>query len=367
MEFEILQENLLNALVKTIRFVPSKPQLPILEGILIEAENGTIKLVSCDMENSLAQTLGAKVEQEGRIVVPGKTFFELVGSLPSGKVKIETENEILKISLGKTKTKLNTFSAEEYPPTLKSEEVKLFLKLPSSLFSFVAKKISFAVSTDVVTRPVLTGVLFDNKEKRLKIVATDGFRLALLETSGFEGDFRLVVPAKIIEEVAKETQKKEDLEIEIFLNEKKTSAIFKFDNIEIGARLIEGNYPPYEKIIPQKNTLSAKIDFQDFFQAVKISSIFAKETASGIKLAFEKEFLKVSSSVTSLGENESELEVEKTGENKTLEFNSRFLLDFLSRASTDKILFENEESQHPGVFKEEGKRDYLYLIMPLKN
>lgn len=365
MKFEILQENLAQALSQALKFVSPKVQLPILSNFLIVAKDGVVKIFATDMENSISVSLGAKIEEEGEVAVSAKILSDFVFAVSPGKIVAETEEETLIVSSLKNKAKISTMPAGEFPKTDEVFSGKGLFSLSPEVLKKISEKMTFAVSNDVATRPAMTGVYFDNKKKKLKIVATDGFRLSHLEEKGEEEGFEINVSSKIIEELGKMSQK-EEKEIEVFLDKNKTQIVFKLSDVAVSSRLIEGKYPPYEKIIPTDFTIRAVLNRLDFLRAVKTAAIFSKEAANIVRLKFEDKTLKIKSETPSLGENESEIECEKKGEDIEINFNFRYLLDILSRLSGEDVFFETQGEGKPCVFREKDSPNFLHLIMPVK-
>jgi DNA polymerase-3 subunit beta len=364
MVFEVLQENLASSISVALKFVSPKAQLPILGNFLIEAKSGILKISATDLENSISLVTGAKIEEEGNITVSAKTFSEFVLTLPAGKIEVSNDGEDLVLKSGKFKAKINTMPVAEYPKILGAVDGKKLLGLPPKALHEVADKLSFSVSTDV-SRGGMTGVYLDNKEEKLKIVATDGFRLSLLEKAGFKEDFTLNVPAKIIDELGKMAAK-EEKEIEVYLNDNKTQAIFKIQDMEISTRLIEGKYPPYEKIVPTGFETQATVDRQEFLRSIKAAGIFSKDVSNVVKLKFSDTALKITASTANLGENESEIDCQKTGNDLEINFNYHYLIDILSRLCAKEVIFESAGETRPGVFREKDSPGFLHIIMPVK-
>ncbi len=366
MTFEVLQENLTSAISQSLKFISPKAQLPILGNFLIGAKNGVLKISATDLENSITVFIGAKVEEEGNLTVSAKTLADFVATLSPGKIEIKKEGEDMVLQEGKYRAKIATMPSAEFPKILESASEKKFLSLDPLVLKEVSERLSFAVSTDMVSRASMTGVFLDNRDENLKIVATDGFRLSFMQKPGYKEDFSLNIPAKIIDELGK-LAAKEEKEIEIYLNENKTQIVFKLQDMEISTRLIEGKYPPYEKIIPSGFETRAVIDRSEFLRAVKAASVFSKEVSNIVRLKFFDSALKINASTANLGENESEMDCQKEGADLEINFNYRYLLDLLSRLSAKEIVFENSGPTRPGVFREKEAPGFLHLIMPVKS
>lgn len=364
MKLEILQENLSAALAQGLKFISSKVQLPILSNFLLEAEKGILKISASDLEKSIILFVGAKVEEEGKVTVSAKTFADFIFSLPPEKVIIQEEEDILIVKSGKSKAKISTMPHGEFPKIESSASGEGFLSLEATFLKDISEKTCFAVSQDV-SRPAMTGVYFDNKGGVLKIVATDGFRLSLVKGKGQKEDFSINVPSSIIEELGK-IAGQEEKKIGVYLSDNKSQIVFKTEGAEISSRLIEGQYPPYEKIIPADFAISAKLDRQEFLRSVKTAAIFSKDAANIVKLSFKENVLKVSSKTANLGENESEIDCQKEGDDIEVNFNFRYLLDILSRLSGKEVSFETQGESKPCVFRGVESPNFLHLIMPVK-
>lgn len=364
MKIEILQENLSVALSQALKFVSSKAQLPILGNFLLEGKDGILKISASDIENSIVVFVGAKIEEEGEVTVSAKVFSDFVFSIPPEKIIFETEGDVLLLKSGKNKAKFSTMPASEFPKIEGSPAGRPEIVLSPELLKKIADKSCFCVSEDS-SRPAMTGVYFENVDSKLKIVTTDGFRLSLLEEKGKEEDFAINVSAKIIEELGKMAISS-GKEVGVFLNAGKTQVTFKLEAGEISSRLIEGQYPPYGKIIPRNSSIKVVLDRQDFLRGVKTAAIFSKDVANIVSLSFKENILKISSKTANLGENESEIDCQKEGSDLDVNFNFRYLLDVLSKMSGSEISFETEGENKPCVFREKESPDFLHLIMPVK-
>lgn len=366
MKFEVLQENLAASISQTLKFVSPKAQLPILGNILIEAKAGILKFVATDLENGISITAGAKIEEEGAVAVPAKIFAEYVMSLSPGKIDIVEKEGTLEIVSGKNAAKMATSPADEFPKIEEAAKLTKFFSMPQKTIAEIAERLSFCVSTDLVSKPAMTGVYFDNRERILKVVATDGFRLSILETKGGEQDFVLNLPVRPVEEAAKMAEK-EGKDVEFFTNKEKTLAVLKIDGTEIFARTIEGKYPPYEKIIPTGFETKFKVDRDLFLKTLKLASVFAKDTSNIVRFQIKDGNLLLFSQTANLGENRAEVDIEKEGADLEISFNCHFALDIVSRLNGKLIVFESGGAGKPGVFKDPDSKNFLHLVMPVKS
>lgn len=378
MKLEILQENLIKGLSVVGRAVTSKPQIPILANILLATEEGRLKITATNLEIGITTWVGAKVLKEGAFTVPARTFIELVSTLPAGKVELElTEGQLL-ITAGGFKAKINGIPAAEFPSTGqdKAEEArKNILELDTGDFVEAVNKTSFSAAMDE-SRPVLTGVLFKFTEKGLDLVATDGFRLSLkkLEGGSLKGkteEFEKmpIVPVKALLEAARivgESKDRKTVKISFSPAEVK----FLLEDVWVTARLIEGNFPSYEKIIPEKGSLKITADSQSLGRAVRTAGIFARDSANIVKFVkgSSANFI-VKANAAQVGENETEVEAKMEGDDIDLAiaFNYRYLLDFLgSLGKEEQVIMEFSGPLAPGVFRIPSDPEFLHIIMPVR-
>lgn len=368
MKVEILQENLSTYLSLALKFISPKTQLPILSSFLFESKKeGLLKITASDMESFIILYVGARVEEEGEVAVSAKVFSDFVFSLPAGKIYIEKKKEELSVLSGKSRASIGLFPVSEFPKTEEVSSGKNVFKIDKVLFKNIFSLFPFASSQDI-SRPSMTGIYFDRDRESLCVVATDGFRLSLLEKREREDGelFSFNVSSKIIEEVGKISSVKKE-EVFVFLNNREKIVFFKTEDVEIGARLIEGQYPPYRKIIPAVCPFRFVVDRADFLRTVRAASIFSKDSGSVIKLFFAKNVLKISSQTAGVGGYENEIDCVQEGEDIGVSFNFKYLLDILSRFSGKEVVFETEGEGKPCVFREKESPGFLHLIMPVKN
>lgn len=369
MKIQILQENLNKGLNIALRSISSKVQLPILANVLLKTDKNRLLISATNLETGISLWLGAKVEQEGEITIPAKIFTEIIASLPADKIDLEVKENTLKISSGGYSASLNGISALEFPklPTYSTE----------NLFSFPAKKlteaiseVTFAAATDE-GRPVLTGVLVKIKEKNLSLIATDGYRLSLktleLETS-FKESLSLLLPARTLIEVGKiiEEEGKDLTSVKMGFTKDQNQVVFIFSELELFSRVIEGEFPDYTKIIPQNFTSRISLDKDNFSRAVKVVSIFARDSSNIIKLKFSKNSLEMSANSPQVGENKIAIDCILEGEDAEIAFNFRFLQNFLNIVTSPEINIEISGSLSPGVFKLTKEAEFLHIIMPVR-
>ncbi|MBI5452337.1 DNA polymerase III subunit beta [Candidatus Gottesmanbacteria bacterium] len=365
MHFFVLKENINKVLLIIGRNISSRPQLPILSNILIKTEKGQIKIAVTNLELGLVFTVPAKIEKEGEITVPGKLLTEFVSSLTADKIEFVLEGTNLIVKTDKTKASLTTISSSDFPP---------FPEIPSQKDKFSFSKLKDAVARTYFAasydegRPVLTGVRTTISGGKITFAATDGYRLSLeqVDIPDKKRDLRIILPAQSLAETIRIAQELKAEELEFSLIESKNQAVFSFLNAVIFTRLIDGEFPNVEKIIPQSGKTRVEISRDDFAQSVKTVSLFARGAANIIKIKIEKEGLRLSANTPQVGQDEDFVEASVSGEETEIAFNFRFLLDLLANFPEETIVFETSGPLNPGVFKPKSPLSFLHIIMPVR-
>jgi len=370
MKFSLLQENLSKALSHLSRFTSGKVQLPILSHLLISSDSGRLKISATNLEFALSYWVGAKIESEGTFCVPARELTEFVSYLPSGKLDFELDaNKLLKLQADKAQSTFTTTGTDDFPEllTLNSD---LSFDLESELLRSTITQIAFAASTDD-TRPVLTAIYCLFTSDKLTLVATDGFRLSLKEIKlvnpiQVPDDKPLIflIPAKSLQEIAKIA--KLNSNIRFGPTRSGNELIFQLEDSELSTRLIEGDYPDYQRIIPDSFSTKVYLNRQEFAQAIKLASVFAKESANVIKLSLKQNTLDLSSNAPQLGQNKATIDARIEGEPLDIAFNYKFISDYLSVAKGEEVIIELNESLTPALFRDQADPSLTHIIMPVR-
>ena len=368
MKLQILQENLEKAVSTTSRFASSRAQLPILGNILLSTRKSKIYISSTNLEISASIQVGAKVDEEGEISVPAKVISELVSNLPKETVTLSSEKEQLKVSVsGFSSTVLGMDSTDfpKIPGVIDKEKSLTFLQ---DELSKALGQVSFATSTDE-TRPILTGVLFLFSKDSLSLVATDGFRLSRKNITLKEGGAQfanVVIPKGVLAELSRSSSNEGEILFEV--QDKEKQVIFGMGDTVLTSRLLEGEYPDFEKIIPKSSSINVLVDKDEFGRAVKLASIFARESANIVKIKVLKDSIVVSAESSAAGSQETKVDakVECSDSKFEIAFNYRFVEDFLHSVSGEEVKMEFSSVSAPGVFTDTSDSSYLHLIMPVK-
>lgn len=372
MKLQVLQENLEKAVGITTRFASTKAQLPILGNILFSTKKSKICISSTNLEISASVQIGAKVDSEGEISIPAKVIADLVANLPKETISLESEKEQLKLSASGFSSTILGMDSTDFPkvPNFLNEKNAIVFSRKELCNSL--NKVSFATSTDE-TRPILTGVLFILSTEGLSLVATDGFRLSKKSISlkEYKAEKKnVVIPKGILGEIGRGVFESDDISFD--LQEGDKQVLFGLGDTILTSRLLEGEYPDFEKIIPKQSNIKITLDKEEFLRAVKLASIFARESANVIKIKALKDSIKVLAESGQAGSQETKVDakIEAVGSNIEsgfeISFNFRYLEDFVHSVSGEEIKMEFIDSTSAGVFRDTSDPNYLHLIMPIK-
>jgi len=374
MKVSLLSENLQEKLLLVNHAVSSRSQLPILLNFLIKAEKGALSISGTDLEIGIKTEIPSKTEEEGETTVPAKTFSELISMVSVGKITLATKGNNLELTGDKIKAVFQTTSSEEFPKLYENKgegEITISREVISKGFP----KVVFAASQDLA-RPALSGVLIkEEKEEKEEgqrgfiIVATDGYRLSfkkhLLEKNGQpKNGVSMIVPSRVIRELILITKNTDG--VKTYTSKENNQIIFSQNDITLVGRLIEADFPDYEKIIPTDFSTRTVFERDELQKAIKACYVFARSSANIVKLSIKKEKIIVYVNAPSVGENTVEVEAKTTGEENEIAFNARYLLDLFSNIEEDSMVFEMTGPLNPGVFKIEGDDSFLHLIMPIR-
>jgi len=377
-----LQENLARGLSVVGRAVASKSTLPVLGNILLATDEGRLKLAATNLEVGITCWVGAKVEEEGSITVPARLLTEFVNSLPPDQVDMALNARTLALGLkcAQFKANIKGIAAEEFPPIPTIGE-GLSVRLDPEALQAAIGQVAFAAATDD-TRPVLTGVLMGFEGNELTLAAADGYRLAVrrLElTDAVPQKLDIVVPARSLQELARilsgEAAKgaKGDREpVEVHVTPNSSQVLFHLSSVDLVSRLVEGNFPNYRQIIPQRYVTRAVLTTAEFQKAARIASFFARDSNNVIKLrlAPSGEELKpgemtVEATAAEIGDAISGMPATIVGDNMQVAFNVKYISDVLSVIDTAQVALEVVSPSSPGVLKPVGKDDYIHVVMPM--
>lgn len=371
MKLSCLQKNLIQGINTVEKAIARNSTLPILNNILIEVDKGRLKLSATNLEIAIISWVGAKISKPGQLTIPARILSNFVNSLPSKKVDLENKANSLEIKCENFKVNIKGLTAKDFPliPRIKKDPV---IKISSpNLKRGLGQVISSAAISD--SRPELSGVLFKTQGQELKLVATDSYRLAekkIFLREKPKQDISLIIPLRTAYEINRILG---DQEGEMGLSLGENQALFDINKSQIISRLIDGKFPDYEKIIPEKFKGSVIINLAEFINGAKIASLFSGQV-DDVELGFAKTKLELKSQSAEVGSNVSKINSKLKGAGvKKIILNHKYLLDGLQNILTDEIKMSFNDIHTPILLEpfSEARRPkdkgYLYLIMPIKN
>lgn len=376
MKIKVLQENLSQALNYLQKAIPGKPQLPILASVHMKVMENGCQLSATDLYFGVRSNFQADISKNGELVIPGKEFKEIINSLPPGQIELSYSDNLLSINSKAAKAKIQCMDSGDYPDFPESGGDEYLINAES--LDLITKQVLFSASTDQA-RPVLTTVLFSLEKDQENVVSTDGFRLSVLSGNGLftkkddkktKGGEKFLIPSKYLGEVSRIQKMVESSAVNFSISNEMKQAVFNISDVEVFVRLIEGEYPPYQKIIPAEFKTTILLDRLELLDNIKRAVIFAREASNIIKFSFnpnERGQLEILASSPSIGEFRGVLENAKVeGDKVFIAFNAKYILEFLNSMSVDKIWFGVSESLKPAMFRPEGQDEYQYVVMPFK-
>jgi DNA polymerase-3 subunit beta len=357
------QDHLSKALGAVSRFVNPRGTLSVLGNVLLETKDGRLRVAATNLELGIDYFIGAKVEKEGSLTVPARLLADYVGNLTEEKVELTTEESILHIKSTGAQSSINGIAASEFPLIPEVAEGKS-VTVSSSGIKDIISKVGFAAATDE-TRPILSGVLFHFKDPELKVAATDSYRLAEL-TMRFEKaapeELKVVVPARALAELGRVVT---DEEVSIRAADNQVQ--FETEHIRLVSRLLEGEFPNYQQIIPAKLDTKAILPREEFMNKVRIASLFSQEAGLGVKVSFTPPGkVEITSEATQIGDSKSSLTAKVSGPANSAAFNARYLLDCLGAITDETVSVATSGQVSPGLITGGKDSGYLYVIMPLR-
>lgn len=363
MKLQVTQENLNRALNSVARVANSRNALPILANVLIKTTNNRLSLSATNLDIAITHYIGAKVSEEGSITVPARLMQDFVGSLPSGVIELELEETKLKVTTDQYKSTVNGIVADDFPVMPAIGGGKSW-SVSNAALKRSLQQVIFAASNDE-SRPVLTGVYLHASGGKLYMAATDSYRLAEKELGANKEEVSLLVPATALHDLLRIIGD-EDGEVQVTHNDQQV--LFQVGNVELVARLVEGNYPDYGKLIPSKFATQATLKRADFVNVTKVSSLFARESAGSVTLEVDEAAatLSIRSVASQLGENTATAAGKVSGSG-SITLNSRYLLDALGALGGDEVSFGFNGKLEPTLISDPKAGDYKHIIMPLKS
>ncbi len=366
MKFTITREQLQEGLIAVASTVPTRTTLPVLSNILVEATADGVRLAGTDLDIAVSTVVPAEIQAEGAVTLPAKKLVEIVRELPSAAIHFSTSGEQrVTLECGPSRFKLLGIARDEFPsfPTVSFDKA---WKMTSADIQNLINHVAFAASTEE-SRPILNGVLWEMREDRMRMVATNGHRLARMDrpVSGGSAAADLIVPPKALEQIRKLFGPADEVEVARSDNH----LGFRAGSTRIFTRLIEGPYPNYEQVIPRDNDKVVTVDRQALAAAIRRVGVVASDQTHRVRLSFSSGLVKFSVSTPDLGEAEDEIQATYDGEPLEIGFNATYLLELLKVMPTDEVRFTLKAPERAATMEPVGWDDpasYLCLVMPLR-
>lgn len=364
MELTVARKDFVAALETVGSVVSSRPTLPILGNVLVDVRKKDMILTATDLEVGIVLRVDAKVKREGRLTVPAKKLLDVARELPGDEVSAEADAASrLHLKAGSAEIKLLGLAPDEFPqlPEVKKEAE---VKIPCAALARMIELTLYAVSTDE-TRYVLNGAYLLWEKGELKMVTTDGRRLSFIRAplSGATGKGEAIVPTKALQELQRLFAGRED-EVTATLGE--GYARFSAGDATLTTRLIDGNFPDYEQVIPKAQDKHVKVETDAFLSAVRRAALIASDRSSSVRLDVKKGLLTFSAASHELGETREDVPAAYDGEPLSVAYNAKFLLDVLKHIGSKETRLELSTALAPGVLKPLGDDTYTCVVMPIR-
>jgi len=379
MKITCLQENLARGLATVGRAVASRSTLPVLSNILLETDEGRLRLAATNLEIGVSCWIGARVEEEGRTTVPARLLTEFVNSLPPGQIEMELSErtQTLNLKCARYEANIKGIDASEFPlvptaDTIAAQGAGHRLHLQAENFRRMIDQAVFAAATDE-SRPILTGVLAHFHQGGLTLAAADGFRLAVTSAdvgADLDETTSVIIPARALSELARISTGEEET-IELIITPGRNQILFHLPNTDLVSQLIEGNFPDYKQIIPKSYNTRTVVSTQDLLKAVKVAFLFARDAANIIRFnavpgsELTPGQMIVTATSAEFGDNVSEIDASIQGDETEIAFNARYMIDALNVVGTPEVALETSTSSSPGVIRPVGGDDFQCVIMPM--
>jgi len=369
MKLQVTQENLARALSTVARVAFPRNTLPILSNVLLKTIDNRLSIAATNLDIAITHQIGSKIQKTGTITVPARLMQDFITSLPDGVLDLELKDNKLSISTDRYHSTINGISSEDFPvmPAIKGGAT---WKIAAGELKRGLQKVVLAASGDDA-RPVLTGVYFHDLAGEAMVAATDSYRLAEHKLGKHKGKLNFLVPASAASDLLRIIGDSGD---EVTITHDDQQVMFRVDDITLVARLIEGNYPDYRKLIPTKFATIAQLARADFINIAKVSSLFARESAGSITINAEDNpstrsgpgKVSINAIASQLGENLAEADAQVKGAGEVT-LNSRYLIEALNAFSGQQIDFCFNGKLEPCILRSADDGNYIHLVMPLRS
>ncbi|HEX2756147.1 MAG TPA: DNA polymerase III subunit beta [Candidatus Limnocylindrales bacterium] len=368
MKLSVMQENLARGLSVVSRAVSNR-SLPVLTNVLLKTEDGGLKLTATNLEIGITYWVPGKIEIDGATSVPARLLTDLVNSLPGSEpISLELgDGETLHIRAGRFESNIKGIPAEDFP-TVQTAGERPITRVAQKVLRQALDETAFAAASDEA-RPILTGVLAKFEGDQLTLAAADNYRIAVKTITILDPveETSVVIPARALHELAR-VLADTDEPVSIVLAHSRNQLLFHIDGIDLVTRLIDGQYPNYQSVLPASHATRAVLDREELLRAVRPAALIAHESANIVKLGvgLDGDNAITVSANAEIGDHVGRVEAAIEGDGTTIAFNARFLADVLTNVDAEQFALELNGPLSPGVFKPIGDDRYVHVVMPLR-
>jgi DNA polymerase-3 subunit beta len=367
-KLSVMQENLARGLSVVSRAVSNR-SLPVLTNVLLKTEDGGLKLTATNLEIGITYWVPGKIEVDGATSVPARLLTDLVNSLPGGEpIILELgDGETLHIRSGRFESNIKGISADDFP-TVQTAGERPITRIPQKVLRQALEETAFAAASDEA-RPILTGVLARFEGDQLTLAAADNYRIAVKTISILDPveETSVVIPARALHELSRVLADVDD-PVAIVLAHARNQILFHLEGVDLVSRLIDGQYPNYQTVLPASHSTRVVLDREELLRAVRPAALIAHESANIVKLGVGLDGdpgITVSANAE-VGDHVGRIEADVEGDGTTIAFNARFLADVLQNIDAEQFALELNGPLSPGVFKPVGDDRYVHVVMPLR-
>jgi len=374
MKFKVNRDHFSNGLAQVLNVVGTRPTMPVLSNVLIEAEGDHLNLTTTNLDLGIRCRVKATIQQGGSVTLPVRRLAGIVRELPSVDVQVEVSpNHQVRVTSGGSNFRIMGIPRDDFPPLPEFADEHSFTLEQSALGQMLAS-VAYAQSADE-SRYFLNGVYFHFNDGKLTLVATDGRRLALIhremDFGGNDGG-SLILPAKTVAELSRLLAKDDKLSVSLSFNDRRVAfriqvgdeASGLVDQVHLISKVVEGNYPNYQQVIPKEAHQQVQVERELFLQCIRRAALVTSDKSNSVKIKLSNNLLEITAASPDFGEAHESLAVEYSGPDLQVAFNPAFLIDPLRALTKDQVNFELKDEVSPGVFKTDA--NFLCVVMPVR-